>query len=968
VIEASGYVDGDWYRSQYPAATADPADSPVLEYLTEGYRHGRNPGPLFDGNRYLAENPDVRQAGVNPLLHFLGSPTSEGRRAWTVDVPAPAGRQNVTVELHPRFDGPVSLAVMVHAYYPETVDAICASLANIGMPFTLLVSVPSESGREAVAAAVRRHRLPVELDIRITPNRGRNFAPLLAEFGERVAGHDYLLHLHTKKSLYAGEVQQGWRDELVQSLVGSPATVMSTLQLLITRPEVGLVYPTTTDSLSYWAHHWLGNRHHVDALFARLDVRTYPTDGYFPYPVGGMFWARVEAIRPLLTAGFGFDEFPAEEGQIDGTLAHAIERCFVPLVHSRDYRFVEVESGTGAFQLDWSGLHLDQYLALSADGLRKAIAGADLVSFDIFDTVITRLSVHPDAVMRSVGERLRSQFPQVTDFFSRRKDAEVAARQAKEWKGDVSLTDIYRQFPVGGPWTDEVVQAAQLLEVDSELAATVPRAAVAEAVAWAAGEGRRVIAVSDTYLERSHIERLLKAAGVLDHFDQIYLSSECGRRKDRGDMWDYLVDTEKVAPGRWLHVGDNEHSDLQAATDRSIPTYHCMNPSVLIGLRGLSRLTTPDPLHWGNDLLMGPTVARIANDPFPDTGHYTPIDLPRPADVGYAVFGPMVMAFLIWIAQRPEIGDVDHLYFLSREGYLLQAAWERMRAAQVGDLPASTYLLTSRRSAMAAAQGVRFEPEDVLEGSDFDGTVGAWLASRLGFALPADSPHADRRIRLPDDEAAGRAILDGLRADVIDHGSAELATVTRYLEESGLRGARGPGIVDIGYSATIQKHLQTVLGRGLTGFYMGTLAKAGQVETSGGSAVGCFVDGHPVWSTPSPFLLTSLVLEAFLTAPQGQTDRTEIHQGRVVHTFRAEHRTVRELDILRELHAGALSYCDDLLGAFGVSLLAAPFDPDVALSMVTALASGVIRSPRVATAMVVDDDFCGVPRRTAPIA
>ncbi len=44
-----------------------------------------------------------------------------------------------------------------------------------------------------------------------------------------------------------------------------------------------------------------------------------------------------------------------------------------------------------------------------------------------------------------------------------------------------------------------------------------------------------------------------------------------------------------------------------------------------------------------------------------------------------------------------------------------------------------------------------------------------------------------------------------------------------------------------------------------------------------------------------------------------------------------------------------------------------PIDPQVALSMVTALATGGIRSHRVAAALVVDDDYCGVPRRHASV-
>ncbi len=41
---------------------------------------------------------------------------------------------------------------------------------------------------------------------------------------------------------------------------------------------------------------------------------------------GNMFYARVDAFRPLLQMGFSESSFEAECGQKDGTLAHALER------------------------------------------------------------------------------------------------------------------------------------------------------------------------------------------------------------------------------------------------------------------------------------------------------------------------------------------------------------------------------------------------------------------------------------------------------------------------------------------------------------------------------------------------------------------------------------------------------------------------------------------------------------------
>ncbi len=975
LIERSGFFDASWYVGAYPDVRA-ARYGPARHYLRHGHREGRNPGPLFDARWYAAQHPGVTGRDENPLVQFLQAGATDDRLARSVTVPAPPGRENVVVHQPAELRPSGSVAVMVHAYYPDTFDQICASLQRaLGFPFTLLVSTPTDETRAAADESIRRHGLPPSAIVRVVPNRGRNFGPFVAAFATEIAGHDYVLHLHTKRSLFTGSDQAHWRDQLVSSLIGSPAIAGAALELLAgragepgrpdasDRPPIGLVFPTTAATMPHWAHHWLSNAAAAPGLFGRLGVDRFPTGGYFEYPVGGMFWARVDAIRPLLDAGLTFEDFPAESGQTDGTLAHVIERCFVPLVQSRGYGFVEVDRETGAFQHGWGTSNLDQYRALSADGLRAAIDAADIVSFDVFDTVVTRRSTRPDSVIRLAGERLRRLRPEADDFFETRKQAENHARAARRWAGDVALPEIYDAFPRSAPWDDELRRRALAIETDDDLAASVVRTAVADAVRHARSLGKRVIAISDTYFERGHVEELLARAGVGDCFDELYLSSERGARKDRGDLWDVVLEQEEFAPDRWLHVGDNERSDIQAAVDRGIRTYHCMNPTTLLELRGLRCVTAADTAHWGTDLLLGPVTATLANDPFLAGAAFDPVVVADADALGYTAFGPVVMAFLVWIAQHPALADVDHLYFLAREGYLLRQLWERVRAAGRPDLPASTYLLTSRRASMAAAQAVSFDADQILRGFGFDGTVREMLASRIGLVLPEGDELADLRLTLPDDDVAGRKILNELEDVIVAHGAGELEHMVGYLRQVGVAGPPAAGVVDIGYSATIQKHLQMLVGRGLTGFYMGTLSSANEVVDTGGAAYGCFADDVPKWTLASPFHRYSILLEAFLTAPQGQVERVEIDGDQVVHHFRPEYRTAEELRVVERLHAGATRYCEDLLGSFGAAVLDVPIDLAAVLDLVTMVATGAVLSPAATSALVVDDDFCGLPRR-----
>lgn len=77
-IKKSKLFDKKWYLAKNPDVAAANVD-PVFHYLQHGWREGRNPSPKFDNNAYLADNPDVAAANACPLIHYINFGFSEGR-------------------------------------------------------------------------------------------------------------------------------------------------------------------------------------------------------------------------------------------------------------------------------------------------------------------------------------------------------------------------------------------------------------------------------------------------------------------------------------------------------------------------------------------------------------------------------------------------------------------------------------------------------------------------------------------------------------------------------------------------------------------------------------------------------------------------------------------------------------------------------------------------------------------------
>ncbi|WP_018649206.1 MULTISPECIES: glycosyltransferase [unclassified Thioalkalivibrio] len=77
-LRDSGLFDRDYYLEQYSQVRESGLD-PLLHYLRHGVSEGLKPNPWFDTSWYIRRYPDVAAARTHPLLHFVQHGATEGR-------------------------------------------------------------------------------------------------------------------------------------------------------------------------------------------------------------------------------------------------------------------------------------------------------------------------------------------------------------------------------------------------------------------------------------------------------------------------------------------------------------------------------------------------------------------------------------------------------------------------------------------------------------------------------------------------------------------------------------------------------------------------------------------------------------------------------------------------------------------------------------------------------------------------
>lgn len=292
--------------------------------------------------------------------------------------------------------------------------------------------------------------------------------------------------------------------------------------------------------------------------------------------------------------------------------------------------------------------------SLSCDSIFNNIDACDVVSFDIFDTLLFRPVSRPVDLFW-----LLETENHIFDFKKLRITAELQARKkASSNNGEVTLKDIYLQFDkLHKCCVDDMVKAEEELEV--KLCYVNPYAY--KLYEYAKKAGKTVIATSDMYLSSDVLRRMLWKNGI--ELEDVYVSCEAGVSKRSSSLQKII--SQKYNGKLILHIGDDPVSDIKASKSAGWQTVKLMN----VNRRGhLCRA-------YVDDTLEGSVYSGIMNSELYN-GCFSEHSLQYM--YGFVYGGILTLGFCQWLNEQVNMTNSDHILFLGRDCKVIKQTYDSL--------------------------------------------------------------------------------------------------------------------------------------------------------------------------------------------------------------------------------------------------------------------------------------------------
>ncbi|MBQ6887277.1 MAG: HAD-IA family hydrolase [Lachnospiraceae bacterium] len=600
---------------------------------------------------------------------------------------------------------------------------------------------------------------------------------------------------------------------------------------------------------------------------------------------------------------------------------------------------IYVKANTGYFEslttkLEYGYEYLNQ--------IKEYIASArcEYVGFDIFDTLIQRPFWEPtdlfvllnDKYNQLVGKRT------VIDFSLIRRNGEMGCRSyynaIRPSNEDVTLDEIYNYISEYYGIDSELAEQLKKYEIFLEEKYCMSREIGKELYEWAKYCDKKIVIISDMYLSKETIVKILKRNGYKD-FEKLYLSNDIGVSKYSGNLFGYVLTDLKIEDeSKVCFIGDNYLVDYENSRKYGMVSYHVPKATDLFkGINGAiysgefyKKIYEPNGsiIDQGTSLkfigircMLANVANRFFGNPFVSINRQSDFDA-DPRFIGYFCAGMFLFSEAKWLHQNSQRKKIETIHFVARDGFYVKEAYDRLSG--IFDGAKSNYMYFSRKAVaplfMKNPEGIYelFLPPHILNNTPE--SVIKLLHSVVRENIDCD--YVLKNAGIIPQKKFGSLNEYYLFAkifinEIYDSKAAEKYEIMLhdYFSE---KISQGDAIYDVGYSGRMETALSKLLGYPVDSYYFHEHEPWALMRKE---SQGFNIDSFYSFKPCSAFVLREQI---FTPNKPSCVGFERDNDGKINPIFGEYHTKYKEEYVLNVIQKWAIKFVDDMVEVFGEDL------------------------------------------------
>ena len=536
----------------------------------------------------------------------------------------------------------------------------------------------------------------------------------------------------------------------------------------------------------------------------------------------------------------------------------------------------------------------------------KVLLGYDIISFDVFDTLLLRPFQNPVDIFDVVGKRLR--FPAVfTSFKQARREAEREARDDMEYRQGIREVTIYNIYEKLHTKIGIDIEQGVLTELETEQDYLFANPYMKVVFDILHSQKKTIVLTSDMYIPGNIMKKIITKCGY-SGYSHLYVSCDYQCDKSSGDLYNRV---KKDYPGKTIiHVGDNLRADIEGSQKAGIASKHYKN------VNSMGQEYRGD---WMSELTQSAYAGLVNAYIHNGLNRY-----PFFYEYGFIYGGIYILGFCKWMEQRVKEKGIEKIIFLSRDGDIYQKVLHRYCTSIK-----SEYVYWSRFTNMKYLVEMN---QDAFISRVIDQKIRSSLVIDLqsifdSFNIPVDSEHL-QKYGLYGDTIVNNEHRSAIEHYIRDHWNIicdsfqrEKNCMTEKLTAI-LGNVKKVAVVDVGWTASGPLGFRAFVNQYVSSDYEITAWMAGGVGKygSGTSVLPYYLEGTvetylfsplhnkrnaQIHDTENPAVANNSVFEMFTQTQYPSFLGLDINGG-----YRFDIPEIENYSVISQIHKGILDFCD----------------------------------------------------------